>query len=489
MFQVWNFQVWKYRTWNCPEMNKPESILDRNAEWAELARLWQRPRPDFVFVLGRRRAGKSYLLGRFAREVGGIYYQATKRTEQEQLLRLSAIVGTHFQDPALQRGVPFPDWESLFEYVTDRAEDRPFLLVLDEFPYLSASAPALPSILQSLWDHRWPETRIKLVLSGSHITAMRQLEEADQPLYGRRTGRIEIEPFDYRDAAAFLPGYTVEDRLRAYGIFGGLPGHLALLDADAPLERNAAEHLLSPAGRLLDEAQHMLDAFLADAQVHYSTIEAVAHGERTWQGITKRVGRDGGSLSRAIQWLIGMRLLERVVPVTEKSPAKSKRALYRITDPYVAFWHRFVSPMISAGMIGLTPGERLWEHQIASRLDDHMGVVFEGVCRAFVRRTDRLPFAPLRVGEWWDADSQNEIDVVAIGPDGELLLGECKWGMVRSADLKRLQARADRITRDLSGVREIRFAVFSGAGLAPEVQAEVEDGRVLHFPAESLYEP
>jgi uncharacterized protein len=468
-------------------MKKPAAILNRTEEWAELTRVWERPRPDLVFVLGRRRAGKSYLLGRFAREVGGIYYQATKRTEQEQLLRLSAIVGAHFEDPALQRGVPFPDWETLFDYLTDRASGKPFLLVLDEFPYLSASAPALPSIVQSLWDHRWAETRFKLVLSGSHITAMRQLEGGDQPLYGRRTGRIDVDPFGYRDSAKFLPGYSVEDRLRAHGIFGGLPGHLALLDPEVSLERNVAEQVLSPAGRLLDEAQHMLDAFLADAHLHYSIIEAIAHGERTWQGITKRVGREGGSLSRAIMWLIGMRLLNRVVPVTESNPAKSKRAVYRITDPYVAFWHRFVSPMTSAGMIGLTPGERLWARQIAPRLDDHMGAVFEEVCRSFVRRGEHLPFAPLRVGEWWDASSQNEIDVVAIGPEGELLLGECKWGTVHSADLKRLRARADLIMRECQGVREVRFAVFSGGGLAPEVQNEVEAGRVLHFSAEDLY--
>ncbi len=468
-------------------MQKPAEILDREREWEELVRTWRRRGPELLFVLGRRRVGKSYLLGRFAREVRGIYYQATKRTESEQLLRLSSIVGTHFGDPALRRGVPFPDWESLFEYVTDRAADEPFLFVLDEFPYLSASAPALPSILQSLWDHRWPDTRIKLVLSGSHITAMRQLEEADQPLYGRRTGRIDVEPFDYVNAARFFPGYPVEDRLRAYGIFGGIPGHLTLLDPEESLPRNAADHILQPAGRLLDEAQHMLDAFLADAQVHYSVIEAIANGERTWQGITRRVGRDGGSLSRAVQWLIGMRLLDRVVPITESNPAKSKRAVYRITDPYVAFWHRFVSPMISAGMVGLASGERLWEHQVAPRLDDYMGPVFEGVCRSFVRRTDRLPFAPLRVGEWWDADSRNEIDVVAIGGDGELLLGECKWGAVRSGDLKRLQARADLIARELTGVRTVHFALFSGGELPPELRAEVDAGRVLHFPAGDLY--
>ena len=36
-------------------------------------------------LLGRRRVGKSFLLSRFARDVGGLYYQATRRTEAEQL--------------------------------------------------------------------------------------------------------------------------------------------------------------------------------------------------------------------------------------------------------------------------------------------------------------------------------------------------------------------------------------------------------------------
>ena len=75
-------------------------------------------------------------------------YQATNRTETEQLAALSRIIGTHFDDAALLRGVALPDWESLFQYLTDRAAGAPLLLVLDEFPYLAAAAPALPSIIQ-----------------------------------------------------------------------------------------------------------------------------------------------------------------------------------------------------------------------------------------------------------------------------------------------------------------------------------------------------
>jgi AAA+ ATPase superfamily predicted ATPase len=471
------------------KMKKPADIRDRNPEWEELIRIWRRASPELVFILGRRRVGKSFLLARFARAVGGLYYQATKRTENEQLARLSTLVGEHFDDPALRHGGPFPDWEGLFRYVAQRAGDRPFLVVLDEFPYLSAAAPALPSILQSLWDHEWPETGLKLVLSGSHITAMKRLEDADQPLYGRRTARLDIEPFDYIHAAEFLPGYPATDRLRAYGIFGGVPGHLALLAAAESLGENVALQMLCPTGRLLDEAQHMLDAFLTDARVHYSVIEAIAGGERTWNGITKRVGRDGGSLSRAMKWLIEMGIVERVVPITETNPQKSKRALYRITDPYVAFWHRFVSPMVSAGMIGLAPGDRLWTEQVLPRLDDYMGGAFESVCRDFVRRGTGLPFRPLRVGEWWDAGSQNEVDVVALGADAQVLVGECKWGDVRGSDLARLRTRANLLVQDLTGgPHQVHFAVFSGGSVDPSVLLEVQDGRLLHFSADALYE-
>ena len=40
---------------------------------------------------------------------------------------------------------------------------------------------------------------------------MRRLEEADQPLYGRRTGRLVFPPFHVEHVRAFVPGYDVRD--------------------------------------------------------------------------------------------------------------------------------------------------------------------------------------------------------------------------------------------------------------------------------------
>jgi uncharacterized protein len=467
---------------------KPAELLDRDREWAALADMWSSERPELAFVLGRRRVGKSFLLSRFARDVQGLYHQATRRTEAEQIATLSLAIGNHFTDAALRQGVALPDWERLLGYLTERAAGDRLLIVLDEFPYLVDSAPALPSILQAWIDQAAPNTRIKLVLSGSHISAMRQLENADQPLYGRRTRRFVIAPFGLADADGFVPGYSPRDRLIMYGALGGLPGHLALLDPSMDVATNAASLLLDPSGRLVDEAQHMLDAFLADAVVHYSIIEAVATGDHTWKGITNRTGRSGGSLQRPLDWLVSMEILERVVPITEATPEKSKRALYRVTDPYVGFWYRFVAPLVAVGSVGLVDSRKLWDAVIVPKLDDYMGAVFEQACRQAIRLgTVRLPFAPVRVGEWWDAKSSEQIDVVALDGEGSLFVGECKWGEATMQDLTILERRAGLLATELGGIRRTHVALFSGRdAFSDDVIAAREMGRVICYTAKDI---
>lgn len=469
---------------------KPPDLLDRDREWRTLDDLWQRQKPQLVFVVGRRRAGKSFLLTRFAQQVGGIYYQATRRTESEQLASLTRVIGEHFGDAALQHGIAFPSWEDLFGYITRRADGSPFLLVLDEFPYLAAAAPALTSVIQNLWDHAWPQTRIKLVLSGSYITVMNRLGDVDQPLFGRRTAKLVVQGFGFADSVLFTPGYTVRDQMLAYGLFGQLPGNLSMIDPGRSLAANVGEAMLSPSGRLADEAQHMLDAFTPDAHVHYSIIEAIAGGEQTWSGITNRIGRAGGAIYRTFLWLSEMEVIARVVPATEKNPARSKRAIYRIVDPYVAFWHRTVARLVNAGSLGLVEPEQLWDDVVAPGLDDYMGPVFEQICRDFVGRTDRLPFKPLSVGEWWDASSSNQVDVVAAGAKGKLLVGECKWGRVTAAHLTELRKRAALVSADMKGTTRVYLALFSGRGEADEeVRREAEAGNVLLFSPDDLRAP
>lgn len=468
-------------------VKKPKELVDRVAEWGTLERLWSSARPEMVFVVGRRRVGKSILLSSFSEAVNGVYFQATRRTETDQLYALSKVLGLRFSDQGLLHGATLPTWEAAFGYIAQKAGKQPFLFVIDEFPYLSSASPPLTSILQKYWDHDWQKSKIKLVLAGSYITAMKQLEAHDQPLFGRRTAKLILTPFTYLEAAQFAPNWNRRERLMMYGLLGGLPGHLALIRPKEGFREAAASLMLDPSGRLVDEAERLLDAFVPDAQIHYSILEAIANGDHAWGRLTGRLGKSGGSLLRPLQWLEEMGLVERIVPITERNPSKSKRVLYRLTDPYIQFWHARVSPLLRRGSVGIVDPILLWNEIESTHLDNHMGSVFEQICRDFLLSKNSA-FRPVQVGRWWDHHSENEIDLVAVSSDKDVLVAECKWGKVDKAHLEKLRERTAIMIKELGfAPRSMTYALFTGQDTFDRHVAGLsQDPRVLLVNARKL---
>ena len=442
--------------------DRPAELYDRESEWRHLRSLYESEGDELLFVLGRRRIGKTHLLRGFCGATGGLYYQASRQNEQDQLRLLTELIGEHFEDLTLQSGASFPNWTALFDYIFRRSKKRPFLLVIDEFTYLTDASPSVTSQLQRAWDGRPDGTCLKLVLCGSYVSAMRGLEASDQPLHGRRTGRMELAPFPFRAVKEFVPDWSFRERARLVATIGRLPGHLTLVNADRRLAWNIQKLLLDPNGRLVDEAQFTLDAFVPNSDTHYALLDAIANGDRTWSGFAGRLELSGGSLTRPLEWLIGMGIVDRVVPITEKNPSRSKRAIYRVADPYLAFWHREIAPLVRRGSIGLAEPDQLWKI-LRPRIENHMGHVFEEICREWVRES-KEPFAPVQLGSWWDHRSQNEVDLVALSADRDLLCGECKWGTPTLSDLKKLRTRASMVATEFGAIRSQRLVLFSGRG-------------------------
>ncbi len=468
----------------------PSPVHDRVREQRALEHAWASGGPELLIAAGRRRSGKSYLLTHALTGRRGFYYQATKGTNREQLTRVSTAVGAQFPKSRVNLAGGFRDWESVFDFMVAEAGGEPFFLILDEVPYLLDAVRGFASVLQAVWDHKLVGTKIKLVLSGSYVSVMRRMTEADQPLHGRRTGALTFAPFSYRDAGEFMQPYSARDRVIGYAAFGGLPGQLSLIDPTRSMADNIATHLIDPSGRLSDEGERLLDSFLREAGVHYAIVRAVASGEHKWSRITSRVGKNSASVSRPLEWLLDMDILERVIPATDTPPGNPKKAMYRVSDPYLSFWHHFIAPLRATGAIELREPVELWRSQIEPRLNEHMGPVFESACRSFVGRGEhpRLPFRPVRVGEWWSDNSNHQVDVLAIGLNGEILVGECKWGTVRREDLDTLATRRDMIVSELRGVTRVHLALFSGAPVVDTVLGNrIAAGEVVHFSLDDLF--
>ena len=66
----------------------------------------------------------------------------------------------------------------------------------------------------------------------------------------RRTGQLRGLPLGYPEAGSVVPDYNPEDKAIVYGVTGGIPRYLELLDPRRSLRENVIDLFLRPEGYL-----------------------------------------------------------------------------------------------------------------------------------------------------------------------------------------------------------------------------------------------
>src|SRR5262249_16213650 len=147
------------------------------------------------------------------------------------------------QDDPVLRAAPLPNWEAALAYLAQLATSGPFLVIFDEYQYVAEADPTLASRLQRWWSRQATRLPMHLILCGSS-TRFFVKNVLTGPAYGRNTGALQLQPLGYRDAAPFFPGWSPEDRLRAYGVLGGVPHYLLQVEPSHPLAWNIQHRVL-----------------------------------------------------------------------------------------------------------------------------------------------------------------------------------------------------------------------------------------------------
>jgi AAA+ ATPase superfamily predicted ATPase len=450
------------------------TFYNRTEELDALADAFDASGSDLVVVYGRRRVGKTELLKAFCNDRPHIYFLAAQEAERRQREKFTEQVATHFED----RVPRINGWDEAFTYLGEKLQTEQTVVVIDEFPYLVAENDSIPSYLQAFVDEQLDGTDSMLILCGSSVSTMEsEVLGHESPLYGRRTAQFDVRPFSFEQAREVIT-YGIGDAVRSYAVTGGTPMYLTLFDYDAPLAANIRSRILSPSAVLYNEPEFLLRTELRTPARYMSILEAVALGHTTPNEVSGATGIDSGPLSKYLQTLRRLRLLEREVPVTA-SNKKSKRSRYRVADEFLRFWFRYVEPNRSG--IEEAP-DVVYRGTIAPDLPTHVATTFEDVCRealwAGIRRGDVDPYSEL--GRWWYGE--HEVDIVGLAPnDDRLLLAECKWTSdpVGRSLVERLRTKADHV-RWGPGDRTERFALFSKSGFVDGLADEVDDNWSLY---------
>lgn len=404
-------------------------FVNRTDELAALEAWWQQPGASMAQVWGRRRVGKTALVDRFARNKRAVFHTARGVGLAEELATFAAKIPSAVNLGRRLDLAPFASWEDALVALAGAARDEPLLVVLDEYPDLSVGDPALDTRLRAVWDEQRAGTRLKLVVCGSAVRAMEALAEHRSPLHGRFDLRLLLHPFRPHEAALMLPGLSPADRARVWGICDGVPLYLSWWDQAASIGDNLRRLACEPGGLLRTEAEFLLSTDGAGGGLARQVLGAIAAGKNRHSEIVGAVTATR-QVARALDDLERLRIVQRVVPVTDSPATRTGRTTYRIADNYLSFWLGHLS--LYLGEIDRGMGAMV-ARRLVGRLDDHMGPRYEEAFRMHLRRLAASgEFGPdaIRVGPFWTRGrDQVEIDAVVLGgsPESAVAVGECKW--------------------------------------------------------------
>ena len=399
-------------------------FVDRIGETARLRDALSREKSSLVVVYGRRRLGKSTLIKRVLSD-RDVYFIADRSEGQHQRTLLAKVIAQVFSD---FDKLTYPDWESMFRAVNYRADKR-FTLCLDEFPYLVEQSPELPSVLQKIVDEK--QLKYNLVLCGSSQNMMYGLFlDSTAPLYGRADEIMRLAPIRLPYIQEAL-GLDATAAIEEYSVWGGVPRYWELRESRSSLDDAMWHNILSGNGALFEEPIKLFQDDVKDIVKTSTIMSYIGTGANRLSEIAGRCDEPATNLSRPLKKLIDLGFLEKDIPfgIDEKN---AKKSLYKIADPFMAFYYQFVVP--NRSFIELNRRLPI-DQALNTHFSEYVSMQWEKMCRDTVTGNLVNGVVYGKAKRWWGSvlneakkAEQVEFDVVAESIDKKyLLVGECKW--------------------------------------------------------------
>lgn len=438
-------------------------------------------RGQILAVRGRRQVGKSTVVERFidAAEVPAVFVAAVFGAAPSQHLADATDALTESRVPlanaALLTQSRAESWREWFGRLALAAQHGPVVAVLDEFPWFAAADATLEGELQIQWDRVLEGLPILLVLIGSDVAMMEGLSSHGRPLFGRVRPLVvpALNPGEVADA---LPGLTPTEVFDAYLITGGYPRLVAdnARSGVRPVDfaRTSLRDSYSP---LVTTARFTLDAEFTDATWSYQVLSAIGSDDTGQPGFTDIVGSIDDDVERKrVQTAItrALKILTEAKGLIEReqsawASASSRLTRYRITDPYLRFWFRYVERQVDAiargrADLAVAAFDRDWSSWRGRSIEP---IVRDALTR--LATTDPHLAGVESVRPWWVRNNSVEVDAVAMSRTRSVLVGSIKWRAasgVSARDMALLRANLPAVPRAEAAL----LAAISPSGDKPE---------------------
>jgi hypothetical protein len=284
-------------------------------------------------VVGRRRIGKTRLLEEaMPRDFIYLFFYSDAS---------EAFIAEKWSAAVKQKEIYVPHLNKItdiLEYIFHNI-DQP--IVIDEIQNSVKKFPGFISLMQQLMDTF--KTRA-VYITGSLISVMKKIvENYKSPIFGRFDFIIKLRELDLQTVLEIMSdlGYTWEEALKYYSVFGGIPKYYELIETLKPTDFNDFINLMffRYPRPLYNEIYVMLKEEIGkDFPNYFGILHAVSQRGVTFNAIASAMNMASTSASKYLSSLIqDYELIRREQPISKKK----KKTHYFISSNIIDFWLRF----------------------------------------------------------------------------------------------------------------------------------------------------
>lgn len=314
-------------------------FIGRTNELKRITELIKKDGQYNILLYGRRRIGKSFLIKKALENFNGIviHYQCKNINVNGTIEELSELITSKFNLPY---PIKFNSIDDVLKFLFTNNNNN-IVFVLDEYSYLINKIEGLNSIIQYYIDMYKDTSNLKLILSGSQIDIMKNMNAYDNPLYGRFNDIIELKEHDYLESSLYYPNFSNEEKLMLYSVFGGEPLYNSLIDDNKSVKENILELMVKENSIVEFNINNLMNLELSKINYCNDVLTAVASGvKKNDDLVTKAHINSSSLLNPVLTKLIKLDLIKKVTPINDLN--NKKKTMYFLNNNALRFYYKYI---------------------------------------------------------------------------------------------------------------------------------------------------
>ncbi len=423
-----------------------------------LNRYYESGLSNILVIYGHRNIEHKQIFEKFVANRKCIAYSARSASvkEQEYLWgkELSAM-GVKISE--------YPDYSEIFEACLAVVGNSPLILVIRHFEDIVRITDEFMKKLCDFVEKHGKGRQILVILLSNDIN---WVENGMVASLGNVAGAIadfrKMKPLPFSELRSNYPNMSYKDAVMSYSVLGGQTKLWKHFDESLSFKENICKNIISEKSFLHGEAIRLTEQNLRETAVYHTLLAEMARGVNKLNDLYHVTGFSRAKISVYLKTLIHHDFVYKAYSFGNAGRENVMKGVYKIADPMVNFYFRFIYPNESALMVMST--DKFYDIFISAGMQEYVNEYFKQICREYIFKEEergRFPFEISEEGEW--IGKEGNIDFIAQSDTGDTALGMCFWGKrATHADYVKLHsdARKARLEGDV-------IYLFSTVGFDP----------------------